>query len=218
MSARPSWNQGNTGGHRPPPTASNRIRSHDVSSYSLAPLRGIRSCVRLAAVKNKISFAFAFILFASTLAYATTVQRLAFEDLVKKAQHIVAGKVRDSRTYWNSNRKLILTSYTVEVDETIKGQSQRTFELTTIGGKIGDLELRVSGMPSFEKGENIVVFTEPSGPYQVVLGLGQGKFTVENGQVSNDISDLSFPDGRPGTGLKLPVETFKNRIRNILNQ
>jgi hypothetical protein len=169
-------------------------------------------------VKNRIPFAFAFILLAATLAHTTTVQRLALEDLVTKAQHIVAGKVRDSRTYWSSNGKLILTNYTIEVDETIKGQSPRTFELTTIGGKIGDLELHVSGMPSFEKGENIVVFTESSGPYQVVLGLGQGKFTVENGQVSNDISDLSFPDGRSGKSLKLPVATFKNQIRNILTR
>ena len=40
------------------------------------------------------------------------------------------------------------------------------------GGKIGDLELFVSGMPSFETGENAVVFVEKSGAYQVVVGLG----------------------------------------------
>ena len=169
-------------------------------------------------MKKNISLLLALILLTATFLHATTVQRLAFEDLVKKAQHIVAGKVQGARTYWSSNRKLILTSYTIEVDEAIKGQSLQTFELTTIGGKIGDLELHVSGMPSFEKGENIVVFTEPSGPYQVVLGLGQGKFTIENGQVSNNISDLSFPDGRPGRSLKLPVETFKTQIRNILSR
>jgi hypothetical protein len=169
-------------------------------------------------VKSKILSAFVLILFASAAGNATTVQRLGLEDLAKRARHIVAGRVVESRTHWSDNGKLILTSYTIEVDETIKGPSPRTFELTTIGGKIGSLELHVSGMPSFEKGENIVVFTEPSGTYEVVLGLGQGKFTVENGEVSNDISDLSFPDGRPGTGLRLPVATFKNQIRNILSR
>jgi hypothetical protein len=167
-------------------------------------------------VKRNIPISLALVLATAAWLHATTVQRLTLEDLVSKAQHIVSGKVQNSRTYWSANGKLILTNYTIEVGETIKGQSSRTFELTTIGGKIGDRELHVSGMPSFEKGENIVVFTESSGAYQVVLGLGQGKFRVDNGQVSNDVNALSFPDGRPGYVLKLPVETFKNQIRTIL--
>src|SRR2546429_4031139 len=131
----------------------------------------IRPYARLPVVKRNISFALALVLLAVTFVHGTTVQRLNLEDLVKKAHHIVSGKVRNSRTYWSDNGKLILTNYTIEVDETIKGRSPQTFELTTVGGKIGSRELHVSGMPSFEKGENIVVFTEFSGSYEVVLGL-----------------------------------------------
>ena len=169
-------------------------------------------------MKHKISLAIVLTLFAATVLQATTVQRLALEDLVKKAHHIVSGKVRDSRTFWSDNGKLILTSYTIDVDENIKGQNPRTLELTTIGGKIGGLELHVSGMPSFEKGESTILFTESSGSYEVVLGLGQGKFTIENGEVSNNVTDLAFPDGRPGTAVRMPVETFKTRIRTILTR
>ncbi len=160
----------------------------------------------------------ALVLFTATYVKATTVQRLGLEDLARKAHHIVAGKVRNSKTFWSGNGKLILTSYTIDVADNIKGQPPQTLELTTIGGKIGDLELHVAGMPSFAKGEEIVVFTEPSAGYEVVLGAAQGKFTVENGEVFNDVSDLSFPDGRPGKALKLPVQTFKNQIRNILSR
>ena len=167
-------------------------------------------------MKPKILFALAVAFFAVTGLEATTVQRLALEDLVKKAHLIVAGTVRQSRTYWSSNGKLILTAYTIEVDESIKGQSSRLLEVTTIGGKIGDLELHVAGMPSFQQDENIVLFTESSGPYEVVLGLTQGKFSVLNSEVFNDPNSLSFPDGRPGKAVKLPVETFKNQIRSIL--
>ena len=147
---------------------------------------------------------------------ATTVQRLALEDLVRKAHHIVSGRVRDSRTYWSSNGKLILTDYTIEVDESIKGNSPRLFPITTIGGKIGTLELHVSGMPSFHNGENVVLFTEASGSYEVVLGMEQGKFNVENGEAFNDVGTLSFADGRPGKPVRIPVQTFKNQIRSIL--
>ena len=169
-------------------------------------------------MKKHVCLALAVLLVSAGFLKATTVQRLGLEDLARKAHHIVAGKVRNSKTFWSGNGKLILTSYTIDVADNIKGQPPQTLELTTIGGKIGDLELHVAGMPSFAKGEEIVVFTEQSAGYEVVLGATQGKFTVENGEVFNDVSDLSFPDGRPGKALKLPVQTFKNQIRTILSR
>jgi hypothetical protein len=158
------------------------------------------------------------ILLFTTSAYATTVQRLGLEDLVKRAHTIVVGRVTDSRTYWAPDRKLIFTDYTIQVDESMKGQSSRSVAVTTIGGKIGDVELHVSGMPAFQRGENAVVFIEESAGRQVVLGLGQGKFTVTNGEVTNNVGDLSFPDGRPGAPLRMPLQNFKSQIRSILNK
>lgn len=158
------------------------------------------------------------ILFMATSAYATTVQRLGLEDLVKRAHTIVVGKVTNSRTYWTPDRKLILTNYTIQIDESMKGATSKTLEVTTIGGKVGDVELHVSGMPSFQPGESAVVFIEQSAGYQVVLGLGQGKFTVTNGEVTNNVGDLSFPDGRPGAAMRMPLQTFKSQIRTILNK
>lgn len=154
----------------------------------------------------------------ATSAYATTVQRLGLEDLVKRAHTIVVGRVTNSRTYWTPDRKLILTNYTIQVDESMKGATSKTMEVTTIGGKVGDVELHVSGMPSFQQGESAVVFIEQSRGYQVVLGLEQGKFTVANGEVTNHVGDLSFPDGRRGAPLRMPLQNFKSQIRNILNK
>jgi hypothetical protein len=159
-----------------------------------------------------------FSLFLSGMLRATTVQRLGLEDLVRRAHSIVVGKVTGTRTYWSADRKLILTSYTIQIAENIKGPASTMVEVTSVGGKIGNLELYVSGMPSFQQGENAVVFIEQSGAYQMVLGLRQGKFTVTNGQVANDAGELSFPDGRPGSSLKMPLQDFKDRIRTILQR
>jgi hypothetical protein len=166
---------------------------------------------------NRFAIIFALILSVFTLAHATTVERLSLDDLVKKSNRIVVGKVTNARTYWGgSNGKVILTTYTLEVEDSIKGQAPRTVELTTIGGKIGSMQLHVAGMVSFEKGENAVVFIENSGAYSTVVGLGQGKFTVANGEVANDVSGLSFPDGLPGKGVKMPLETFKRQIKSLV--
>jgi hypothetical protein len=165
-----------------------------------------------------IAFALCSVFLTATWSHAAVVERLGLEDLVRKAHTIVVGKVTGSRTYWSADRKYILTDYTLDVNESLKGRPGRSLSITTVGGKVGDLELYVSGMPAFQKGEDTVVFIEQSGAYQTVVGLGQGKFTVTNGEVANRVVGLSFPDGRPGNSLKLPVQTFKSQIRTILNR
>lgn len=154
----------------------------------------------------------------SGLSQATTVERLSLEDLVRKAQRIVVGKVTGQRTHWSDDRRLILTTYTIEIQESMKGRPSYSTELTTIGGKIGDLQLHVPGMAAFEKGEDAVVFIEDVGRVSTVVGLAQGKFSITNGEVSNAVADLTFPDGRPGKPLKLPLESFKKQIRNLVGR
>jgi hypothetical protein len=145
--------------------------------------------------------------------HATTVRRLSFDDLVAGADTIVVGEVIDSRVYWASDRKIILTSYTVKVGESIKGSASATVTVTTVGGKIGNTILHVSGMPQFRPGENAIVFLERTGAYTTVVGLNQGKFTLSNGEVSNTVSGLSFPDGGAGKAVKMPLDEFKRQIR-----
>lgn len=168
--------------------------------------------------KTLSAFALYWTLASANPAQATTVERLDLEKMVKRSQSIIAGTVTGMRTYWTGGGKLILTDYTIEVDESIKGATKRTIAITTIGGKIGDIELHVSGMPSFQKGETAVVFIETAGTFQTVLGLEQGKFTISNNEVSNSVSGLSFPDGRPGNSLKMPLQTLKARIRTFLSK
>lgn len=168
--------------------------------------------------KTRSLLAFLFVLFLTTLSQATTVERLNLDGLVKKAHKIVVGKVRNSRTYWSGNGKLILTNYTIDVQETMKGQASSTLELTTIGGKIGDLTLHVAGMPTFAKDENAVVFVEDTGAYSTVVGLGQGKFTVTNGEVSNNVSDLEFPGGAASKPTRMPLATLKRQIKLFLER
>ena len=167
-------------------------------------------------MKKHLAVAFALIFFISTSSQATTVERLTLDALVKKASSIVVGKVMNSRTYWSDNRKLILTSYIFAVQETIKGQPGPTIELTTIGGTVGDVTLHVAGMPMFEKDEDAVVFVERSGAFSTVVGLSQGKFALANGEVINNMTDLEFPDGREAKPLRMPLQSFKSRIKVLL--
>jgi len=167
-------------------------------------------------MKKTVAGLISLLLF-SVCTFATTVQRLTLDDMVKKAQTIVHGRVRSSVAHWSADGRLIVTTYTLDVKETIKGRTGRSIDLTVVGGKVGNQGLFVSGMPSFDTGEEAVVFIENSGNYSTVVGLSQGKFAVRNDEVSNNVSNLSFADGREGTPLKMRLNDFKQQIRNKLH-
>jgi hypothetical protein len=165
-----------------------------------------------------LTVAIALLTGSPAVTQATTVERLTLEDLATRSQTIVQGTVRGSRSYWSPNGKLILTNTTIEVSESIKGQSTRTVEVTTVGGRIGDTVLHVGGMPAFAPGESTIVFTQRANGYLTVLGMSQGKFSVSNGEVANSPSELSFPDGRPARIYRMSVQTFKSEIRLLVDQ
>jgi len=166
-----------------------------------------------------LNFIAAVLILAGAAAFrATTVERVTIEDLAKKARSIVQGKVRGARTYWSANGKVILTTYTIDVEEAIKGQPGRTVELTTLGGQIGDVTLYVAGMPAFHSGERAIVFVEQSGSYSVVSGLSQGKFTISDTEIANQVEGLTFPDGQQPRALRMPLEDFKKQLRAIVGR
>jgi hypothetical protein len=151
-------------------------------------------------------------------ARATSVQRLTLDDLIAKASNIVEADIVASRTYRTPDGKLILTSYTASVQESIKGAAGPTVTVTTVGGRIGNTILHVSGMPIFQQGDRAILFLEKSGAYTTVVGLNQGKFAISNGAVANDLTGLSFPGGQTGKQVKMPLDEFKRQLKLRLNR
>jgi hypothetical protein len=149
---------------------------------------------------------------------ATSVRRLSFVELIETANTIVEGSVVDAHTYRSSDGKLILTSYTISVQENLKGSSGSTLTITTVGGRIGNTILHVAGMPVFQPGEKAVLFLEKNGAFTTVVGLNQGKFGITNGVVSNSSNGLSFPDGGSPTPLRMQLEEFKRQIKLRTNR
>jgi hypothetical protein len=149
---------------------------------------------------------------------ATSVQRLSLDDLISKAGSIVEANLLSTRTYRSPDGKLILTSYTFSVQESLKGSTGSTVTVTTVGGRDGNTILHVSGMPVFQTGKKAILFLEQSGTYTTVVGLNQGKFTISNGEVSNDMTGLSFPDGQTGKQVKMPLDEFKRQVKTRLNR
>lgn len=161
-------------------------------------------------------------------ALGTTVPKMDLQTLINKSDHIVQGKVEGMDVVVEQNRPY--TRVRIRVDDPIysrRGERRQTIFLKYVGGKIntpkGPATLTVSGTPSFNLGDNVILFLreQPDGNNSVV-GLNQGKYLVVNEVAVSSISGVDLVDPKSGKVLpsgysqNVPVDTFKARIRELL--
>ncbi len=165
------------------------------------------------------------------VATATTVQKLTLHELAKRSAGIVMAEVQDAVSNWDADHKEIYTYYTLRVNEHVKGaKGQTAITLRQLGGVVDNIASIVPGMPTFKKGEEVVVFLteKDAAGYPWVMGLQQGKYTVvtdKNGvkMVRNELAGTDFVSKTgehvDGTVQKdLPLSSFLDGIKTSLDE
>lgn len=163
-------------------------------------------------------------------AFATTVQKLSLQELTKRSDSIVMARVDDAVASWDAGHKEIYTYITLSVLQPVKGdKGATTITLRQLGGTVGNIASVVPGMPSFKKGEEVVVFLtqKDAAGYPWVMGLEQGKYSVstaKNGvkMVRNDLAgtELLSTNGKhvePTTAPDMPLNAFIDGLKTTLN-
>lgn len=141
---------------------------------------------------------------------ATVAIALSVEDMAVRADTVVRATVRGQMSAWDEAHRRIHTYTELEVTETWVGEAPPTVVVRTLGGVVGEIGMRVSGMARFRSGEDVVLFlrTDPLGggddQFEVV-GLSQGKFRVE----SSEAGAMAVPSTE---GLALAHADTKGRI------
>ena len=101
----------------------------------------------------------AFALLSASLAGATTVQKFSISDLAKKSETIALARVDDVSSRWDDNHKEIYTFISLKVLDGVKGSRKNdVLTIRQIGGSAEGKISVVPGMPTFTKGEEVVVF------------------------------------------------------------
>ena len=135
-----------------------------------------------------IALAITFLVISTiSVATATTVIALGFDDLVSISDTIVIGEVSEVEAYVEHGK--VYTRTEIKIGETLKGRALPKLEIVHIGGRTAKLVTRVHGMPDFTKGETALLFLEqPDGvEHFVVTGLWQGKIPLlrnEDGELT----------------------------------
>ena len=136
-----------------------------------------------------VALSVAVLVLSASVARATVVEAVTFQELVKSADRIFVGEVisvESFRADVDAGRR-IRTRVTFSVNETLRGRGLAVV-LEFLGGTVDDLPQEVLGMPRFLKGERYVVFARDGDRWvNPVVGYTQGLLSV-----SRDLRDGSF--------------------------
>jgi hypothetical protein len=133
-----------------------------------------------------------FILAAATCMniQATTVRQLDLPELAQQAEVIADVTVTGIQSYWASpaGGKAIHTRVTFSLNSApLKGQVASPFTLDFLGGTVGNHRMEVSGMPKFQVGDRLILFSY--GPdksfVSPVIGFDQGALRVIRDEQNN---------------------------------
>jgi hypothetical protein len=177
-----------------------------------------------------VAFA-ALALVGTSTAYATTVLKMSLKDLARKSDAVVMALVEDQVARYDADKE-IYTYITLKVLDPVKGS--RKDDLITIrqlGGIVGNIASVVPGMPTFRKGDEVVVFLtqRDAAGYPGIMGLQQGKYTISQDQngskhVRSELDGTVLMDlsGRtseaPKASPDMPLQSFLDGIRTDLGE
>jgi|JI10StandDraft_1071094.scaffolds.fasta_scaffold479981_2 uncharacterized membrane protein len=178
----------------------------------------------------KLFFALACL---SVPAGATIVQSLSLEEMSRKADVIVHGRVVEQATAWNETRSRIYTVTTIEVQERLKGLGASSIRVRQLGGTVDGLTQSIVGNARLVVGEEVVVFLnrDEAKDLHYVVGMAQGKYAVDRSTpvptIRHDLAGLALAriqegqlaqlvETTPQPGAALTLDGLKARVADAL--
>jgi len=152
---------------------------------------------------------------------ATTLVKMDPPALGRASDAVVRVRVEGVSARWSVDKRRILTDVRVRVLERIAGECGETLQVVQPGGVVGDVGQKVDGVPGFTQGEEAVLFLERLGTVYGLVGLAQGKWTVERAKaevlarpVPVGARVVELETGREvGPSPALPLESLVRQVR-----
>lgn len=141
------------------------------------------------------------LLLTTVPAIASTFLAMELPELVEKSDAVVRGEVIGTRSFWDAEHRVILTDATLRIDERLSGdvgEVGREIQVRTFGGKVADYQVVAHGFPTFDKGDEVVVFLarQPDRTVQVT-GYQLGLYEIEG----NNGFEVAVPTWDGGSTL-----------------
>jgi hypothetical protein len=156
---------------------------------------------------------------AAALAPATTLTRETTEDLVRRAQRVSCATCEHVEMRRDPRLGLVFTHVRLRLLEDLKGVSTAgTIELRIVGGRDGDVETVVAGMPRFKVGQEAIYLLggRNRAGYPVVLQARRGVLPLRRGPreqrfLAARVSGIAELRGKRHVSL----DSFRGAVRRI---
>lgn len=135
------------------------------------------------------------------------------QELTQRSEKIVVATVVNQFSAWDEYGREIYTYITLKVETTIKStQPDSLITLRQLGGKVGNVESQVMGLPGFSIGERVLVFLGPfrNSRFYGLIDWNAGKYSIQTEKVARP----TLQGTGPGHGNTL--EKFVKELRSYL--
>lgn len=153
---------------------------------------------------------------------ASTVKRQNLGDLIALGDIIIRGHITNVTDGIDANN-VPYTEVTVNITETLRGNVTGTYAFRQfgllqprdMGNGLVNLNTTLDGWARYAPDEEVVLFLYQAAPWtglRTTVGLFQGKFTIEDGQVANIVDNEGLFENlsyRMGTAPTLDPKTEK---------
>ncbi len=173
---------------------------------------------------------------------ATTVEPPTFAALVNESDYIVRAVVKSVRSEWRekNGHRNIFTLVEIEVLEVISGTPPQPLVLEMLGGRVGEDEMVVQGMPMFTVGQEDILFVRGNGrQFYPLTAAMHGRYPIhrkpgaraqvarsnqlplhDTAEVALPMNEGPAPDPKQTAGASVPVlspEDFVQQIKAAYN-
>jgi hypothetical protein len=150
-------------------------------------------------------------------AAAATFMATTVEEVTRSSDAVVRGVVvgREARLAPDGR---IVTEVEIAVASRWKGETEASVRVVVPGGSLGWIALAVDSAPSFEEGEEVVVFLARSGRGWSVAGHALGKYAVDGAEARPGLGDARVLPRALAAGERpvgpMPVSELERRVRS----
>jgi hypothetical protein len=168
----------------------------------------------------------AFVVIALTPAVlrATVLVPVDLNELAVSAHVVVYARVTDVRGVVTDDRRRVESVVVAEAVGYMKGNLGRTIVFRVPGGQVGAYRTVMVGAPSFERGDEVVLFLSTRGnasPY--LVGFSQGVYRVRIDQRTGTrvvVPPPAISTGQAlaikrGTRTPMPLDAFATEVRAL---
>jgi hypothetical protein len=159
----------------------------------------------------------ATLLLAASPAVAALFAATSVEEAARSSDAVVRGTVLSVRGRLTASGRRVVTDVEIAVASAWKGSPGATVRVVVPGGTTPGLGMSVDAAPTFEAGEQVVVFLGRIGDAWQVMGLALGKYRVTGADARpalapEDVAPRALAAGERAHG-PMAVSELESRVR-----